>query len=162
MSAGVAIQWDSRKQVLDSEDSQVKMRAIQSRVFDTADRVKLLRAAASTIQDLFFDIAVLDEDLFVVAGRKWVSSNSGWANWPTYSLYRTDQLLLFNTNYRDWGPFYHRMDLACITLTVRPREQNRSLVRVSLQHNLRAVEDPETYQTFFRLMQQSLFQVGQE
>lgn len=162
MSSGVAIQWNSRKQVLDSEDSQVKMRAIQSQVFDTADRVKILRAAASTIQDLFFDITVLDEDLFLVAGKKWLNRNSVWVNSPTYSQYRTDQLLIFNTNFRDWGPFYHRMDLARISLTVRPKEQNRSLVRLSIQYNLRAIEDPETYQTFFKLMRQSLFRAEQE
>ena len=162
MSAGTAIQWNSRKQILDSEDSQVKMRTIQSQVFDTTDRAKILRAATATIQDLFFDITVLDEELFVVSGKKWLNENAGWANHPSYYLYSTDELMIFNTNFRNWGPFCHRKDLVRITLTVRPKEETRSLVRVSIQYNLMAIEDPETYQKFFRLLRQSLFLSEQE
>jgi hypothetical protein len=44
-----------------------------------------------------------------------------------------------------------------MTVTVRPKETTRSLVRVSVQYNLRAVEDPEMYQKFFKSLEQSLF-----
>jgi hypothetical protein len=44
-----------------------------------------------------------------------------------------------------------------MTVTVRPKEETRSLVRVSVQYAIRAVEDPEMYQRFFKTLEQSLF-----
>ncbi len=157
MQWGAEIQWNARSQILMSEKSQVKLRSIQSRVFDTTDRTKILRAAVATMQDLFFDIDVLDEELGVVSGKKWFNHDSPWADHPTYYLYQTDELILFNTNFRSWGPFNYRNDLTRITVTVRPKEKTRSLVRASVQYNIRAVEDPEMYQKFFKTLSQSLF-----
>lgn len=157
MQWGAEIQWSSRSQILMSEDSQVKLRSIQSRVFDSPDRNRILRAAVATLQDLFFDIDVLDEELGVVSGKKWFHQGGGWADHPTYYLYETDQLLIFNTNFRSWGPFNYRRDLTRITVTVRPKEKTRSLVRASVQYNIRAVEDPAMYQKFFKTLSQSLF-----
>ena len=157
MQWGAEIQWDARSQILMSEDSQVKLRSIQSRVFDTTDRAKILRAAVATMQDLFFDIDVLDEELGIVSGKKWFNYESPWADHPTYYLYETDKLLIFNTNFRSWGPFNYRTDLTRMTITVRPKEKTRLLVRASVQYNIRAVEDPEMYQKFFKTLSQSLF-----
>ncbi len=158
---GAEIQWSSRSQILMSEDSQVKLRSIQSRVFDTRDRAKVLRAAVASMQDLFFDIDVLDEELGVVSGKKWFNHDSAWSDHPTYYLYTTDELILFNSNFRTWGPFKYRNDLTRMTVTVRPKEETRLLVRASVQYNIRAVEDPETYQAFFNILQQSLFLAAQ-
>jgi hypothetical protein len=157
MQWGAEIQWDSRSQILMSEDSQVKLRSIQSRVFDTTDRAKILRVAVATMQDLFFDIDVLDEELGIISGKKWFNNNSSWADHPTYYLYETDELLIFNTNFRSWGPFNYRKDLTRMTITVRPKEKTRMLVRASVQYNIRAVSDPEMYQKFFKTLGQSLF-----
>jgi len=157
MQWGAEIQWDSRSQILMSEDSQVKLRSIQSRVFDTTDRAKILRVAVATMQDLFFDIDVLDEELGIISGKKWFNHNSSWADHPTYYLYETDELLIFNTNFRSWGPFNYRKDLTRMTITVRPKEKTRLLVRASVQYDIRAVEDPEMYQKFFKTLGQSLF-----
>ena len=157
MQWGAEIQWSSRSQILMSESSQVKLRSIQSRVFDTTDRTKILRAAVATMQDLFFDVDVLDEELGIVSGRKWFNQESTWADHPTYYLYETDELLIFNTNFRSWGPFNYRNDLTRMTVTVRPKEKTRSLVRASVQYNIRAVEDPEMYQKFFKTLSQSMF-----
>ena len=157
MQWGAEIQWNSRSQILMSEDSQVKLRSIQSRVFDTRDRAKVLRAAVASMQDLFFDIDVLDEELGVVSGKKWFNHDSAWSDHPTYYLYNTDELILFNSNFRTWGPFKYRNDLTRMTVTVRPKEETRLLVRASVQHNIRAVEHPEMYQAFFKTLQQSLF-----
>jgi hypothetical protein len=44
-----------------------------------------------------------------------------------------------------------------MTVTVRPKEETRSLVRASVQYNIRAIEDPEMYQKFFKTMSQSMF-----
>jgi len=157
MQWGAEIQGDSRSQILISEESQVKLRYIQSRVFDTTDRAKILRVAVATMQDLFFDIDVLDEELGIVSGKKWFNYESPWADHPTYYLYETDKLLIFNTNFRSWGPFNYRKDLTRMTITVRPKEKTRLLVRVSVQYDIRAVEDPEMYQKFFKTLGQSLF-----
>ena len=151
------IQWNSRSQILMSEDSQVKLRSIQTRVFDTTDRARILRVAVATMQDLFFDIDVLDEELGIISGKKWFNQNSSWADHPSYYLYETDELLIFNTNFRSWGPFNYRKDLTRMTITVRPKEKTRLLVRASVQYNIRAVEDPEMYQKFFKTLGQSLF-----
>ncbi len=157
MQWGAEIQGSSSSQILMSEDSQVKLRSIQSRVFDTTDRTKILRAAVATMQDLFFDIDVLDEELGIISGKKWFNHDSPWADHPTYYLYETDKLLIFNTNFRSWGPFNYRKDLTRMTITVRPKEKTRLLVRASVQYNIRAVEDPEMYQKFFKTLSQSLF-----
>lgn len=157
MQWGAEIQWNSSSQILMSEDSQVKLRAIQSRVYDTTDRTKILRTAVATMQDLFFDIDVLDEELGVVSGKKWFNRDSDWAVHPTYYLYKTDELIIFNTNFRSWGPFNFRRDLTRMTVTVRPKEKTRSVVRASVQYNIRAVEDPEMYQKFFKTLSQSMF-----
>jgi len=160
MEWGSQIQWDSRSQILMSEDSQVRLRAVQTRTLDTTDRTTILRAVVATMQDLAFDIDVLDEELGVVSGKKWFDGNSFWSDQPTYYRYETDELLIFNTNFQTWGPFEYRNDLVRITVTVRPKETTRSLVRVSLQYKLRPVEDPETYDTFFKTLDKSLLLAG--
>ena len=145
-----------------SEQSQVKLRSVQTRVFDTTDKIKIMRAAVAAMQDLFFELDVLDEDLGVVSGKKLYNHNNAWADQPTYYAYKTDELIIFNTNFRTWGPFEYRRDLTRMTVTVRPKETTRSLVRVSVQYNLRAVEDPEMYQKFFKTLEQSLFLAAQK
>ena len=52
MQWGADIQWDSRDQILMSEKSQVKMRAIQTEVFDTTDKIHVIRTVIDTMQDL--------------------------------------------------------------------------------------------------------------
>jgi len=140
-----------------SERSQVRLRSVQTRVFDTTDTLRIMKAAIDVMQDLYFDVDVLDEELGVVSGKKLYQSGGAWANDPTYYAYKTDELIIFNANFRTWGPFEYRRDLTRMTVTVRPKETTRSLVRVSVQYNLRAVEDPGMYQQFFKSLEQSLF-----
>ncbi|MCZ6541596.1 MAG: hypothetical protein O6704_08090 [Nitrospinae bacterium] len=160
MQWGAELQWNSKGQILMSEDSQVKQRAIQTRVFETTDKIKIMRVTVAAMQDLFFDIDVLDEDLGVVSGKKMFHENSNdpWPDHPTYYAYETDNLIIFNlTNFRTWGPFKYRNDLIRMTVTVRPKEKTRLLVRASVQYDIRAVQDPEMYQKFFKTLEQSLF-----
>jgi len=154
------IQWNAQNQILMSEDSQVKLRSIQTRVYDTTDKATILRAVVATMQDLFFDIDVLDENLGVVSGKKLFNDDTGWAKHPSYYLYETDELIIFNSNYRTWGPFHYRNDLTRLTVTIRPKEKTRSVVRASLQYNIRAVESPEMYQRFFKILGNALFLSG--
>lgn len=65
-----ACQTDSRQQLLASEESQVALRSIQTRVFDTTDRETTLRTSISTLQDLGFVIDKADADLGAVSATK--------------------------------------------------------------------------------------------
>jgi hypothetical protein len=49
-----------------------------------------------------------------------------------------------------------------LTVTVRPRGETQTLVRLNAEFNRRAVEDPEVYQSFFLALGRSLFLSGQE
>lgn len=153
-------QWDSREQIWLSEESQVKIRAAQSRVFDTADRRHMLAAVVSTMQDLDFKVEVLDEELGIVSGKKYVESEQVYGVDLSYLLYQPDTLLVLNRNYRTWGPFRHRSNLVRFTATVRRRNDAQLVVRASTQFYLRAVEDPGPYQKFFRALEQTVFLEG--
>ena len=150
-------QWNARDQIWLSETSQVKVRAAQTRVFDTTDRRKLLEAVVATMQDVDFRIDVLDEELGIVSGKKYIDLEGPRGANASYLLYRPDQLLFLTRNYRSWGPFWNRDDLVRFTVTIRTRGESQSVVRASAQHYLRAVETPEIYQPFFRALGQTLF-----
>ncbi len=154
-------QWDSRGQIWLSEESQVKIRAAQSRVFDTTDRKRMLGAIISTMQDLDFKVEVLDEELGIVSGKKYIENEQVYGIDLSYLLYRPDSLLVLNRNYRTWGPFSHRSNLVRFTATVRKRSDTQLVVRASAQFYLHPVEDPVPYQKFFRTLEQALFLEGQ-
>ena len=59
-----------QKQILLTEESQVKLRSMQSRVFDTTDRNLMLRTVIATLQDLGFVIDDADETLGTVSATK--------------------------------------------------------------------------------------------
>ncbi len=162
MQWGAEIQWNSKSQILMSEDSQVKMRALQTRVYDTTDKRKTMQAVIYTLQDLFFDIDVLDEELGVLSAKKMFHRSGGWEHHPSYYNYKTNSLIIFQTNYRTYGPFQYRNDLTRITITLRPRGKTQLMVRASVQYNIRAVEDPELYQKFFKTLRQSMFLSAQK
>jgi len=155
-------QWDSREQIWLSEESQVKLRAAQSRVFDSTDRRRTLEAIVDTMQDLGFMVEVLDEELGIVSGKKFEPLERPSFNGdPFYHLYNDQSLLIFTKAYHTWGPFWHRSDLVRLTATVRKRNETQLVVRASAQFYLRAVEDPAPYQKFFRTLEQVLFLQGQ-
>ena len=60
----------STKQVLATKESQVKLRSIQTRVYDTTDKQKMLRTIIATLQDLGFIISKADHVLGTVSGTK--------------------------------------------------------------------------------------------
>jgi len=155
-------QWDSREQIWLSEESQVKLRAAQSRVFETADHRRALEAIVDAMQDLGFMVEVLDEELGIVSGKKFEPlERPSIGTDPYYHLYDDQSLLIFTKSYQTWGPFWHRSDLVRLTITVRKRNETQLVVRASAQYYLRAVEDPAPYQKFFRTLEQTLFLQGQ-
>lgn len=155
-----ANQWDSGEQIWLSEESQVKIRTAQSRVFDTADKRRMLATIISTMQDLDFKVEVLDEELGVVSGKKYVENEQIYGVDLSYLLYQPDALLVLNRHDRTWGPFHHRSNLVRFTVTVRTRNETQLVVRASAQFYLRAVEDPAPYQQFFRALEQAVFLEG--
>ncbi len=62
----------SQNKLLEAEQSQVKLRSIQTRAFDAADKEKMLRTVIGTLQDLSFVIQKADYDLGSVTGDKFV------------------------------------------------------------------------------------------
>ena len=66
--AGCASGVDPR--LLGASDSQVKLRVIQSRGFDSSDTVKTLRTVMATLQDLGFVLDKADSNLGSISGTK--------------------------------------------------------------------------------------------
>jgi hypothetical protein len=59
-----------QKNILATTESQVKLRSMQSRVFDISDHNRLLRTIIATFQDLGFVIDDAEESLGTVSGTK--------------------------------------------------------------------------------------------
>lgn len=119
--------------VLTSPESQLKLRSIQTRAYDTPDRQMVLRGVIATLQDLEFMIEAADAALGTVSARKFL-------------LVRGMAVA---------------SDLT-MTVTVRPRGEKQMLVRLNAEFNRKAVEDPEVYQSFFVALGKSLFLSGHE
>jgi len=68
--AGLSSCAPSTRQILATSESQVKLRAIQTRAFDTTDKTQMLRSVIATLQDLGFVVDKADENLGVVSGTK--------------------------------------------------------------------------------------------
>jgi len=63
-------QRNSRDAIMDAPASQVAVRAYESRIFDTGDKEKTLRAVIAALQDLDFVIDKADVALGSVSGSK--------------------------------------------------------------------------------------------
>ncbi len=61
---------NSRQQLLSTEKSQVQLRSIQTKAFDTTDRQMVLRTVIATLQDLGFVVDKADAELGSVSGTK--------------------------------------------------------------------------------------------
>ena len=152
------IQGDNWVQVILSEESQVKVRNAQSRVFDTTDKQMMLAALVATYQDLGFHVEVLDETLGIISGKRYLDDQRpGGGGLPTYLLYDEESLVVFNRVYRTWGPVQARADRVRLTTTIRQRNAAQLIVRASAQYFLRPVETNEAYRQFFATLEQSLF-----
>jgi hypothetical protein len=71
-----------QKNILETSESQVKLRSMQIRVYDITDRDRLLRTIIATLQDLGFVIDDADQDLGTVSGTK----RSGYSLRMTVSI----------------------------------------------------------------------------
>ncbi len=115
------------ERVLDiGDETQLQKRSYESRVFDTSNKEKVLRATISTLQDLGFVIDRADFTLGAVSGTK-------------YEKYQIR-----------------------ITVSVRPKGNDRLMVRANAQFNIEPITDPKQYQDFFSSLEKSLFLVAHE
>jgi hypothetical protein len=153
---------DARDQIWRADQSQVMLRAAQSRLFDSVDRARLLTAIVQTLQDLGFMIEELDTKLGIVSASRFDRMEGDGAFDPTYHLYDDQSLLLLTRTYRSWGPFFHRADLVRATVTVRQRNEKQTVVRASAQFYMHAVEQSEPYQRFFAALEQALALEGMQ
>ncbi len=62
------------QRVLDTDQSQVQLRSIQTRAFDTTDKKKTLKVVMSTLQDLNFVVDRADLDLGSVTASKFANN----------------------------------------------------------------------------------------
>lgn len=76
MFQGCAMGTASRQELLAAEQSQVKLRSIQTRTFDTNDKLKTLRAVIATMQDLDFVLNKADEIVGTVTGTKFYKNGT--------------------------------------------------------------------------------------
>ena len=67
---GIGCQSSANKQILATGDSQVALRQIQTRAFDTTDKQNMLRTSIATLQDLGFVIDKADDELGPVSATK--------------------------------------------------------------------------------------------
>jgi hypothetical protein len=63
-------QTDSRQQALATSESQLALRQIQTRAFDTTDHERMLRTIIATLQDLSFVVDKADATLGSVSSTK--------------------------------------------------------------------------------------------
>lgn len=65
-----ACMTDSKEQVLATDRTQVALRSVQTRAFDTPDRSATFRAVMATLQDLGFVIDKADDTLGTISATK--------------------------------------------------------------------------------------------
>ncbi len=70
MAPILGCQADSRQQILATDRSQVALRSIQSRVFNTTDNGLTIRTIIATLQDLGFTVDKADHEIGVVSATK--------------------------------------------------------------------------------------------
>jgi hypothetical protein len=109
--------------------SQVQLRNIQSRAFDTTDKEKTMRAIIATLQDLGFMLDRADYTLGVVTASK---ARADTVQMQVYATLR-------------------------VTVTVRPRGEKQLLVRASAEYQRSPVTDPKPYQNFFNSLEKAMF-----
>jgi len=61
----------TQERLLDSDTSQLQLRSIQSRAFETSDQMKTLRTVMLTLQDLGFTLTSAEAGVGSVTASKW-------------------------------------------------------------------------------------------
>ena len=125
----------SKEHLLKMDESQVRLRSMQTRAFDTTDKDRMLRTVIYALQDLGYIVNEANE----VIG--------------TVSASTTD------IRYKLWEKKTYPL---LITVTVRPKGETQLLVRANAQYNQKAVKNPLVYQNFFSVLEKSVFLTARE
>ena len=120
----------SKEHLLKMDESQVKLRSMQTRAFDTTDKEKMLRTVIYALQDLGYIVNEANEVIGTVSAR---------TTDIKYKLFSKKKLPLL------------------ITVTVRPRGETQLLVRANAQFDDKAVKNPLVYQNFFNVLEKSIY-----
>lgn len=124
-----------KEHLLKMDESQVEMRTMQTRAFDTTDKEGMLRTVISTLQDLGYIVNEANEVIGTVSAQ---------TTHVKYTSSKKQNLPLL------------------ITVTVRPRGESQLLVRANAQYDEKTVRDPSVYQRFFAVLEKSIFLTAQE
>lgn len=62
------------QRILDADQSQIQLRSMQTRAFDTIDKTKMLKTVISTLQDLDFVLDKADLELGSVTASKFTNN----------------------------------------------------------------------------------------
>ena len=65
----------TQKRLLDSDTSQLQLRSIQTRAFDTTDRELMLRTVMATLQDFGFALDAGEVAMGTVTGVEWLRAD---------------------------------------------------------------------------------------
>lgn len=65
----------SKKHLMKMEKSQVDLRSIQTRAFDSTDKIKTIRSVISVLQDLDFHIEEINKALGQVSARRFTDGS---------------------------------------------------------------------------------------
>ena len=108
-------------------DSQLEIRQLQTREYDTLNKEMTLRSVVATLQDLGFIIDTADASIGTVTATRVYQEKS----YETYEM---------------------RM-----TITVRERKNGRIAVRANARLHEEVIKNPRTYQDFFAALDKSMF-----
>lgn len=125
----------SKAHLLKMDESQVELRRMQTRAFDTTEKESMLRTVISTLQDLGYIVNEANEVIGTVSAR---------TTDIKYELFSKKKLPLL------------------ITVTVRPKGDTQLLVRANAQFDEKAVRNPLVYQNFFNVLEKSIFLTAHE
>ncbi|MDE3258683.1 MAG: hypothetical protein OYM47_12680 [Gemmatimonadota bacterium] len=125
----------SKEHLLKMEESQVNLRSMQTRAFDSTDKGKMLRTVIYALQDLGYIVNEANEVIGTVSASTTDIKYKLWEK-KTYPL--------------------------LITVTVRPKGETQLLVRANAQYNQKAVKNPLVYQNFFNVLEKSVFLTARE
>lgn len=114
------------------EGSQLEIRQIQTRTYDTLDRDMTLRSVIATLQDLGFTIQTADATLGTITASR---------------LYR-------HAKYENY--------MMRMTVTVRSQDDDRVSVRANARMGEEAITKAETYQDFFVALDKAMFLTSQK
>jgi hypothetical protein len=123
----VSITWAASPADVAGSGSQLEIRQLQTREYDTLDREMTMRSVVATLQDLGFIIDTADLAIGTVTATRFYQHK----RYQTYVM---------------------RM-----TVTVREKDNERIAVRVNARVQEEAVTRPETYQDFFAALDKSMF-----